>query len=299
MSNLAKRGEFMPPAAWAQINEMAAKLSASGALPPSIKNGAQLGMVFLAGFEAGMTPMESVQSFYIVNGRVTIFGDAVPRQLKRAGYKVTWNVVSAEEASVTITAPDGQTYTESFTIEEAKQAGLLSKDNWIKYPKDMLRWKCLGRAVRFFCPEVLFGTYIKEDIEAEIVDVQPPKNAPVVAPPTVVDATITPEQLSTIAAATKELGMDVKVFDAWVFSSFKKKLPQISVKQGDAVIAKLNEQIAAKRAQQAEDDKLPQPPEPPATPVVEAEVVAPVDKKPQDDEVTIEEIDRAFNPSRK
>lgn len=167
LNKLALRGEFMPQQAWLQIEALTAKLQSSGALPNSIKNGSQLAMVFLAGYEAGMTPMESINSFYIVNGKVTIWGSAVLVQLRRAGFKLKWLESTDKIASVRITSPDDETHEETYTIEEAKASGLLGKDTWTKYPKEMLRHKAIGRGVRFFCPEVLAGFYLKEEIEDE------------------------------------------------------------------------------------------------------------------------------------
>lgn len=162
---LALRGEFLPQQAFAQIEALTAKLKDSHALPDSIKNPAQLMMVFLAGYEAGMSPMQSISSYYIVNGKVTIYGEAVMRQLRQAGFSAEWLESTKEKATVKITDNKKGSITETFTFEEAKEAGLTHKDNWKKYPKDLLRWKALGRAVRFFCPEVLGGFYMKEEAE--------------------------------------------------------------------------------------------------------------------------------------
>lgn len=165
-NKLALRGEFLPQQAWAQIEALTTKLQGSGALPTSIKNGSQLAMVLLAGYEAGMTPMESINSYYIVNGKVTIWGSAVLVQLRRAGYKIRW-VKSDDKVAEAEISKGTERHVETYTIDEAKASGLLTKDTWMKYPKEMLRHKTIGRAVRFFCPEVLGGFYMKEEIEAE------------------------------------------------------------------------------------------------------------------------------------
>jgi len=165
-NKLALRGEFLPQQAWAQIEALTAKLQGSGALPNSIKNSSQLAMVLLAGYEAGMTPMESINSYYIVNGKVTIWGSAVLVQLRRAGYKIKWLKTDDKIASLELVTPDGRDkHEETYTIEEAKASGLTGKDTWIKYPKQMLRHKAIAQAVRFFCPEVLGGFYMKEEVE--------------------------------------------------------------------------------------------------------------------------------------
>lgn len=164
-NEVALRQEFMPQAALAQIESLAEKLKDSKALPSTITNGAQLMMVMMAGYEAGMTPIESINSYYIINGKITIWGRAVLSQAKRAGIKVKWLESTEKVATVMLTDTSGETHTETYTIEDATKALLLSKDNWKKYPKDMLRWKVLGRGVNFFCPEVIGRHYIKEDIE--------------------------------------------------------------------------------------------------------------------------------------
>jgi hypothetical protein len=55
----------------------------------------------------------------------------------------------------------------SWTIEEAKLADLLRKDNWSKYPKDMLFARAVSRGIRTFCPIVTMGhpAYTEEETE--------------------------------------------------------------------------------------------------------------------------------------
>jgi hypothetical protein len=50
-------------------------------------------------------------------------------------------------------------------------AGYTTKQNWQKYPKEMMRARCLAYSVRALFPEVLLGTYT--DLEMADVD---PKN---------------------------------------------------------------------------------------------------------------------------
>ncbi len=147
------------------------ELGKSKALPAFIQNNSQLAMVLLAGKESGMGVIESLNSYYIVNGKVTIYGQAVLIQLKRAGFSVKWGACDDKSATVTVIAPDKSENTETFTIEEAVKGGNTGNPVWQKYKKSMLRWKALAANVRFFCPEVLYGSYVKEDIEADSTEV--------------------------------------------------------------------------------------------------------------------------------
>jgi hypothetical protein len=157
--------------AWQQVMTMAEVLKDSKALPSSIQNQAQLAMVLLSGKEAGMGAMESLNSYYIVNGKVTIYGAAVMAQLRRAGYRVKWGKCDAKEVALTLISPSGDEHNESYTMEQAVKAGNTSKEVWQKYPVNMLRYKCLGNACRFFAPEVLYGHYIREEMDGNAAPV--------------------------------------------------------------------------------------------------------------------------------
>ncbi len=172
-NQLSRRAEFMNPVALQQIDAMAKKFIDSKALPTTITNGSQLAMVLMAGYEAGMRPMESINAYYIVNGKITIWGSAVIQQLRKAGWEITWGESTDKIATVTITHKKrSEKATETYTIEEAQAAGLTGKTPWQKYPKSMLRHKAIAQAVRFTCPEVLGGFYMKEDIDGSVLDVE-------------------------------------------------------------------------------------------------------------------------------
>jgi len=184
MSQLAlvNEGRFPTVETWKRIMDISGHLAESKALPSFIQNPAQLTMVLLAGKEAGMGPVEALNSYYIVNGKVVIYGQATLTQLKRAGFKVKWGDCDPRKATVTIISPDGCENTETYTMEEAVDTGQTGKAVWKQHPKSMLRWKALGANIRFFCPEVLNGHYVKEDIDSSgevpepTIDVEPITN---------------------------------------------------------------------------------------------------------------------------
>lgn len=257
---IAMRNEFLNPSVWKQVEEVTARLQKSGALPSSITNGAQLSMVFLAGYEAGMRPMESLNAFYIVNGKLTIYGDALIRQLKRNGYRVKWVESTNEKATVRLTAPrpvqpvyvknaDGDiievsqeepdTCDETYTIEDAKLAGLAGKGTWSKFPKDMLRWKAIGRAVRFFCPEVLGGvSHTKEEAEdIEVVETKP-------ATFSEDKVVMTEEQYKRLYSLINgELKMPLEVANGWSMGQFQCPISELSVEQAPKAIAALEKRL--------------------------------------------------------
>ena len=57
----------------------------------------------------------------------------------------------------------------SYTIEEAKQAGLLGKDSWKNYPAAMLRARAVSIVARAVFPDSIMGcSYIHEELGAEV-----------------------------------------------------------------------------------------------------------------------------------
>lgn len=165
--------DYMNPVRWEMMNKIASTFMQSGALPSTIKNAPQLIMVMQAGFEAGLQPIESLNSFYFVNGKISMFGEMVIAQVRRAGHKIAWTDCNAESATVTIERGDtGESLTTTFTMAQAKARGLDKNDVYRKYPENMLKYRAFGMTAKFICPEALHGVPIKEELEssAEIID---------------------------------------------------------------------------------------------------------------------------------
>lgn len=167
----ARSLDFMNPKRWQVMNVMAQTFLQSNALPASIKNAPQLIMVFQAGYEAGLQPLESLNSYYFVNGKLALYGEMAIALVRRANHKIEWGTCNATTATVKITRHDtGESMETTFTMEQARQRGLSSKDVWQKYPENMLKFKAFHNTARFICPDALHGVPIKEEIEGEVVD---------------------------------------------------------------------------------------------------------------------------------
>lgn len=182
---------------WRAMREMANVFFQSKALPAHIQNAAQLMVVMQAGKELGMFPMESITNLYLINGKVTLQGSAMMSKVLRAGVKVQWILETDREASVKFSGLGRPEYTATFTMDEAVKAGLTGKDVWKKYPKNMLRWRAFTNGARLFCPDIIQGLYMMEEIAAnvdmssdgEFIEV---KSSPTPTPPPSAENAITP-----------------------------------------------------------------------------------------------------------
>jgi hypothetical protein len=51
----------------------------------------------------------------------------------------------------------------SYTIEQGTRAGLTGKDNWRKYPADMLAARCISRLAKRVYPDITQGCYVPDE----------------------------------------------------------------------------------------------------------------------------------------
>lgn len=126
-------------------------------LMPGIQSQHELAMIMGYAATLGLNPLSATQEIHIINGRMAISAEAMRALANRAGVKLGIISEDAEHCSIKLTR-NGQEHTETFTLSEAKQAGLVkSGGNWTKWPKQMLRARCTTNGIRFFCPDVLQG----------------------------------------------------------------------------------------------------------------------------------------------
>nr|MBP8212037.1 hypothetical protein [Ilumatobacteraceae bacterium] len=113
---------------------------------------------------------------------------------ERAGYSVEVQD-GATEATAIVKGPRGvEVGRVTYTLDDARKAGLADKDNWRKHTREMLVAAATRLAIRWHAPSVLIGVGVVDDIndlEAAAPSVAPLAPAPE-APADVVDAEIVP-----------------------------------------------------------------------------------------------------------
>ncbi len=131
------------------------------------------------GAEIGLPPMTSLMELYVVNGSVGMSGKAMQSLVMRAGHMIVMTEMSETRGAVKAMRRDnltGQLLNAGefeFTIEDAERAGLAGKNTYESYPKDMLLWKAVARAVRFVFPDVIMG-YLPSEIGFDVEEEKSP-----------------------------------------------------------------------------------------------------------------------------
>lgn len=124
--------------------------------------------IMMTGHEMGFSPTASVRALYIVNGKAFLSADAMVASVLMSGHAEHFTLKELTNESCTyITrrkgAPIDTEYT--FTIDDAKRAGLANKDTWKNWTKNMLRARCASNLVRVAYPDALLGVYAHEEME--------------------------------------------------------------------------------------------------------------------------------------
>jgi hypothetical protein len=146
-------------------------LAQSGLLPRSYqRNPANVLFAVEYGAMLGLPPMAAINGIHVIEGKPTASSALMSALVRRAGHRlrVTGN---DEKATVQIVRRDDPDFTfESvWTLDRAKQAGLVGKDVWKKYPAAMLKARAISECARDACEEALAGVhYTAEELGAEV-----------------------------------------------------------------------------------------------------------------------------------
>ena len=118
------------------------------------------------GAELGLKPLQAMQNLAIINGRPSLWGDAVIALAR-----------SSPLCEFIIETDDGHTATcrvkrrgepeqsRTFSMDDAKTAGLQGKAGpWTQYPKRMRQMRARAFALRDVFPDVLRGLPIAEEV---------------------------------------------------------------------------------------------------------------------------------------
>lgn len=152
-----------------EVFRLATAVHKSGLAPAGIKTPEAITIAIMHGMELGLPPMQAIQRIAVINGRPTVWGDAIPALLLSRGFKIRERVsggVNTRCAECEITRPDGQVFKGVFSVTDATRAGLWGKAGpWKQYPDRMLQMRARGFAARDGAADVLGGLHLAEEVD--------------------------------------------------------------------------------------------------------------------------------------
>lgn len=129
------------------------------------------------GMELGLHPLQAMQNIAVINGKPGLYGDAGKAILLAAGCEIDEDDMEVSKANARarckITRPGKKPVERTFSVEDAKTAGLWNKEGpWRTYPWRQLAWRAFWFAARDAASDLLRGMAGAE----EIIDTPPEKD---------------------------------------------------------------------------------------------------------------------------
>ncbi len=173
---LAKREVFsIKPGNMAEAIQLSQLIAKSGLAPKGfVGKPDDVLIAIMMGGEIGLAPMQALQNIAVINGRPTIWGDAVTALVYQHP-DLEWIKEWFDDndnptiAYCQVKRKGNEPHTRQFSLKDASKAGLLAKDPWQKYPADMLKNRA-RKAIWDKFPDALKGLSSMEEVEDTIVE---------------------------------------------------------------------------------------------------------------------------------
>ena len=136
---------------------------------------AEITAAIMYGDEVGLGPLQSLAKIAVINGRPTLAAEAQRGLIQAAGHEI-W----VEEATTTRVTVGGrrkdsdrsQLFT--WTLDDAKRAGIAGKQPWRQYPRAMLLARASAELARAVFADVIGGLAATEELEELAADAPAP-----------------------------------------------------------------------------------------------------------------------------
>lgn len=170
-----------------EVRTVATSAFKSG-LVSSVKNQEAMFTMMLIAQSEGINPIQALNAYDVIQGRVALKANEALARFNDRGGRVKWLKTDKESAKALFTSKYNDPVEYEYTTEDAKDAGLLDKDNWKKNLKAMLRKRCQVGGIRMSDPRALNNLYTSDEVvdfaaedapkideEVEVVEVVEPE----------------------------------------------------------------------------------------------------------------------------
>lgn len=216
-------GPVLQPQSFQELVRFAEMAAGSDLMPKDYRSKpANIMLAVQMGSEVGLSPMQAIQNIAVINGRPSLWGDAMLGLVRRDTkcqdvHEVIAGDGDARTATCTVKRTSSSDTVRSFSVGDAKKAGLWGKQGpWLQYPDRMLQMRARGFALRDAFPDVLRGLISAEEAADTPVDnfrgttlkaaAEPVQQAPAAPPPSPIDTIRTRLASCTDAACVTRVG---------------------------------------------------------------------------------------------
>ena len=193
------------PKTLVELDKFAATLAESGMVPTAYKGKPKdIVVAVIRGAEIGLAPLQSLESLAVINGRPSLYGDAVPAVAQTSPqYEFHREYFEGDGDSLTavceVKRKNGPLHVVKFSVADAKKANLWGKAGpWTQYPRRMLQMRSRSFAFRDQFPDALKGIGVVEEVQ-DIKTVEP------IPMPKAVETTATPAKAEEVGMTKEQL----------------------------------------------------------------------------------------------
>lgn len=119
----------------------------------------------------GLPYISAVRRYHIIDGKPSMRADAMQAEFQRHGGIVRWLVTTDQEVKLEVSHPvhHAEPMTVHITLKEMGEKGISQgfkglKENWKKFPRQMLRARAISEGVRMIDPGIVVGIYTPEEV---------------------------------------------------------------------------------------------------------------------------------------
>jgi len=206
----------------AEVNWKTAQKIANTPFVPSAFRGKPEAVfaAILYGEELGIGPMQSLNSIHVIEGKPGMSPELMRGLVARAGHRIDVKEASAERVTLWGKRADNESEaTVSWTMEDARLAGLAGRGAWKTYPRAMLLARATSELCRMIFADVVAGlSYTQEELASisgqvwDEVPADPLGAQPVAIAATPVEPEPAPPQKMTVEEVAAEF--DAEIIDA-------------------------------------------------------------------------------------
>lgn len=176
-----KEAFSLVPKSLTELMDFSKLISKSGVCPQNFKDKpGDVAVAISMGLEVGLKPLQAIQNIAVINGRPTLWGDAMKalvlasplcEYFKEQDFEAITTSKMAVCVAKRIGKPEART---TFSWRDAERAGLAKKGGtWQSYTPRMMQMRARGFMIRDEFADIVKGLQMREEVE----DYEPVKDA--------------------------------------------------------------------------------------------------------------------------
>jgi hypothetical protein len=150
-------------------NEQLSYIAGTEFVPPGLRGNLPAILACVAtGRALGIADMTALRSIHIIDGKATFSAELMVMLVRQRGHSIQGSVTEGSAKVTGKRADNGDTMEVTWTLAMAERAGLVTKQNWRKYPEAMLWARAVSQLCRELFPDCFAGaTYTLEELGEE------------------------------------------------------------------------------------------------------------------------------------